>query len=247
MATQPPNMQGTYAAGVDPALDQKIQNWQSNIDSRYDSGAWAAWAGHEDANCPPTHPFRPDPQHMKGMGVDPGEASKYCVEKPVDVPHELKGTGFDGRGAGQRGGGMKTPADPMAGFDTSYLQNKLVEMMQTQGGFFGEQAREAGAPTEMSRLKGGGVWSWGQGQAPAARPKKKKGPRGMGGPTSNFAAALAATPMFGGQSQGLTQAGPIGGPQIPNAVRNARTASPMPNTSPMEQAMTRKGMGKLWF
>jgi hypothetical protein len=101
-----PNSQGTYQRGRDPALDAKIDRWMNEIDSRYDAGAWAAWAPFENPNCPPNAPFNPDPDHMKWMGVTmtSAESKNYCVEKPVDVPHELSG-GAGGGGAGGGGGG----------------------------------------------------------------------------------------------------------------------------------------------
>lgn len=101
-----PNTQGTYQAGRDPGLDAKIADWQQNIDSRYDAGAWAAWAPFQNPNCPKNRPFSPDPAHMKGMGVtmSPDQAKSYCVEKPVDVPDELRGQAGGGAGAGAGGG-----------------------------------------------------------------------------------------------------------------------------------------------
>jgi hypothetical protein len=211
-----PNTQASYAQGRDADLDAKIKDWQTNIDSRYDAGAWAAWAPHADPSCPPSHPFRPDPEHMKGMGVDPSAASQHWVEKPVDVPHALKGTGYDrfGGGAGGgpdgKGGWQPDPRGEALAMMGDPLQQQLLRQGLGQGGVFREHdmdPNQAGRQgyEKLFSLSGGGIFMQGSGEPkegmfvnpaqPAAPPPARPNRPVMSTPTGNEIQPQTQNPM----------------------------------------------------
>jgi hypothetical protein len=135
-------------------------------------------------------------------------------------------------GGGTGGGkGVATPGAPAGpAIDDSYLQNKLVELFERQGGIFGERNTD----DYGVRLGGGGIWS-------AAAPGAAAPPPVTAGPSpSPIVNAMAKAPMFQPPKPQEKRAAPqesIFKPTEP--AYTERLGLPVRvNTGPVEQAMS---------
>ena len=174
------------------------------------------------------------------------------------VPGQGK-PGGGGGGGGGKGGGKPAPAG--ATIDDSYLQNKLLEQFETQGGLFTRSGDEQGM-----RLDSGGIWSSGAPAPPPAAAVSAPGAPAPGAPATGMPAtggidplvgALANTPLFSGgggiaqpgsgaiTSMGTKQATP----GLPGIASNPATKTTQPgiNTSPIESALARKNPTGEWW
>jgi hypothetical protein len=181
-------MQKSYdaliARGVDPAKAERAirhalgglpHDYSQNME--WDQGNIAGWGGADyavnqylawqdfyDPNCPADKPYRPDPNHMKELGVG-GDASSYCVEKPHDVPEELAslpaaGGGGNGPGGGGNGttGGAGLTASPQAAASTAGQPIQgggatVGSQVGFQPGSYGAQPNAAVQPIQVAPLK----------------------------------------------------------------------------------------------
>ena len=164
-------------------------------------------------------------------------------------------------GGGGGGGGGKGCADAGRTIDDSYLQNKLLEQFETQGGLFTRPGDEQGM-----RLNSGGIWSSGAPAPPPAAAVPAPGAPAPGAPATGMPAtggidplvgALANTPLFSGgggiaqpgsgaiTSMGTKQATP----GLPGIASNPATKTTQPgiNTSPIESALARKNPTGEWW
>ena len=156
-----------------------------------------------------------------------------------------KQPGGGGGGGGGKGG---KPAPAGATIDDSYLQNKLLEQFETQGGLFTRSGDEQGM-----RLDSGGIWSSGeQTPPPAAVAPAPVAPAPVApapvAPIDPLVSALAKTSLFSGGG-GATQTGSGAAPTmgtkdatagaIPGLGANAGAPQDRVNTSPLEQSLYR--------
>ena len=164
-------------------------------------------------------------------------------------------------GGGGGGGGGKGGGKAGATIDDSYLQNKLLEQFEAQGGLFTRPGDEQGM-----RLNSGGIWSSGAPAPPPAAAVPAPGAPAPGAPATGMPAtggidplvgALANTPLFSGgggiaqpgsgaiTSMGTKQATP----GLPGIASNPATKTTQPgiNTSPIESALARKNPTGEWW
>jgi hypothetical protein len=204
---------------------------------RYNERTLNEWQQHLDSRCPPHAPYAA----INGTG---------CVEKPIDTNYNAQNAGYIGVQAGEKGywygpngerrsfrpqdaGQPQQPVGPNAqaagGFNAQDpLQQRLMEMVGGQQGFFGQNPMNNAAA-----LKGGGVW-WGQGADfsqqfnPLAPQGAKKAPGGGGGQPANPFQQAATQPQ---QSPFAPQT------QAPSPFQPGAIAGPPPNLPQYKQDM----------
>ena len=187
---------------------------------RFDEATLNLWEQHRDPNCPPAYPY----QAMDGSG---------CAEKPIDTGlNAPQGPGKKGgAGASGKGGGGKVDANGNP-IDDSYLQNQLVDLMQHQGGAFGEGGLGPGG--QSVRLNQGGVW-WAPPKAQSAptAPVPKPGQKPGGAYGSNafkqeWGAGGSGWDQFTPTAQNMM---PVAGAALGTAMGTAH-AAPAPGATP---------------
>lgn len=176
---------------------------------RFDERTLNQWEQYKDQRCPPHAPYAA----INGTG---------CVEKPIDTNYNPQNAQYLGVQAGEKGfwygpngekrafsggGGGGQPTGQDAGINGNFqpmnpLQQKLMEMVGGQQGFFGENPFNNAAS-----LQGGGVW-WGQG-ADFSQAFNPLAPQGAAGKPKAPAAAQNANPFqqTAQQVQGSLQSG----------------------------------------